>query len=369
MVAVAAIGAAAVLPPCLPADLFAQAAPRTETFAGLIDRLSEPGGYFDSDNLISNEGSYLHVLDGLRSMDVRGGAYIGVGPDQNFSYIARIRPDVAYLIDIRRDNLLLHLLFKALFAESRTRVEYLSLLFGRAPPREPGRWIGASVLQLAEWVDSTPATETSIAAAIRRAHHRIRRFGVPLSGEDLQTIDRFHRAFITDGLELRFASAGRAPRAFYPTYRELMTARDRSGQLGHFLVAETHYWFLRDLHTRDRVIPVVGDLAGPRALAAIGRDIAGRNLVISALYVSNVEFYLFGSGTFDRYAATVRGLPRDRRSVMVRSWFGRFSRQHPHAVPGFGSTQVLQTMDAFLRGLDAGYASYWDVTTFEPVPP
>lgn len=351
------------------AGLPAQAAPRAESFAGLVERLSEPGGYFDSDNLISNEASYLHVLDGLREVDVRGGAYIGVGPDQNFSYMARIRPAIAYIIDIRRDNLLLHLLFKALFAESRTRVEYLSLLFGRPAPPDAGRWTGANVLRLTEWVDSAPATEKSIAAAIGRAQRRVRRFGIPLSGEDLQTIERFHRAFITGGLELRFASAGRAPRAFYPTYRQLMTARDRSGQLGHFLVAETDYRFLRDLQARDRVIPVVGDLAGPHALAAIGRDIAARSLVISALYVSNVEFYLFGSGTFDRYAATVRALPRDRGSVMVRSWFGRFSRQHPHTVPGFGSTQVLQTMDAFLRGVDTGYGTYWDVTTFEPVPP
>ena len=95
--------------------------PADSAFARLVQRLSEPGGYFDSDNLISNETSYLHVLDGMRRLKVQGGAYIGVGPDQNFSYIARIRPTTAYIIDIRRDNLLLHLLFKALFARSTTR--------------------------------------------------------------------------------------------------------------------------------------------------------------------------------------------------------------------------------------------------------
>ena len=94
-------------------------------FAKLVQRLSEPGGYFDSDNLISNETSYLHVLDGMRRLKVQGGAYIGVGPDQNFSYIAAVRPNIAFMIDIRRDNLLEHLLFKSLFAMSRNRVEYL----------------------------------------------------------------------------------------------------------------------------------------------------------------------------------------------------------------------------------------------------
>ena len=41
-------------------------------FAALSARLSEPGGYFDSDNLISNETSYLHVLGKLRSSEYRG---------------------------------------------------------------------------------------------------------------------------------------------------------------------------------------------------------------------------------------------------------------------------------------------------------
>src|SRR5215831_3801444 len=87
-------------------------------FAALSARVSEPGGYFDSDNLISNESSYLHVLGAMRRIGVTGGAYVGVGPDQNFSYMAQARPRIAFIIDIRRDNLLQHLLFKALFEMS-----------------------------------------------------------------------------------------------------------------------------------------------------------------------------------------------------------------------------------------------------------
>ncbi|HEX6070025.1 MAG TPA: hypothetical protein VFZ18_09375, partial [Longimicrobiaceae bacterium] len=76
----------------LPAQATAQAAPvrrpaADTSFAAVVARLSEPGGYFDTDNLISNESSYLHVMEGLRRLGVRGGAYLGVGPDQNFSYI------------------------------------------------------------------------------------------------------------------------------------------------------------------------------------------------------------------------------------------------------------------------------------------
>ncbi len=108
-------------------------------FASLVAQLSEPGGYFDTDNLISNERSYLHVVPALRDPGLAGGAYIGVGPDQNFSYIAQVKPSIAFIVDLRRDNLLLHLVFKALFSMSETRVDYLSLLFGRANSAEARR--------------------------------------------------------------------------------------------------------------------------------------------------------------------------------------------------------------------------------------
>src|SRR5262249_53175413 len=74
------------------ASRVAHASKDHRAFASLSAKLSEPNGYFDSDNLISNETSYLHVMDKLREMGVRGGVYIGVGPDQSFSYIAKIRP-------------------------------------------------------------------------------------------------------------------------------------------------------------------------------------------------------------------------------------------------------------------------------------
>src|SRR5436189_1579246 len=102
---------------------FAQPGP-AGSFARQISELSEPGGSFDTDNLVSNERSYLHVIPALKSGGPMGGAYVGVGPDQNFSYIAASRPLEAFIIDVRRDNLLLQLLFKALFEISETRAAY-----------------------------------------------------------------------------------------------------------------------------------------------------------------------------------------------------------------------------------------------------
>jgi len=102
--------------------LYGIAQPTAQSFASRVERLSEDGGDFDTDNLISNERSYLDVIPALNASRVSGGAYVGVGPDQNFSYIAQVRPAIAFIVDIRRDNLLLHLLFKALFAAAQNRL-------------------------------------------------------------------------------------------------------------------------------------------------------------------------------------------------------------------------------------------------------
>src|SRR5687767_5891980 len=117
-------------------------------FGALVATLSEPGGYFDSDNLVSNELSYQHVHGAMRRLKVGGGAYIGVGPDQNYTYIARVRPQIAYMIDLRRDNLIQHLLYKSLFDLSRNRVEYLALLLARPVPRDVAGWNRASLAQI-----------------------------------------------------------------------------------------------------------------------------------------------------------------------------------------------------------------------------
>jgi hypothetical protein len=300
------------------------------SFADEIARLSEPEGFFDTDNLISNERSYLDVVPDLVARGVSGGAYVGVGPDQNFSYIARIRPAVAYIIDIRRDNLLLQLLFKALFARAPDRVTYLGLLTGRSPPALPS---SAGVDAIVRAIDEAPrAPDPDLSSTIGS-------FGVPLSPADLTTIARFHAAFIQRGLSLQFNSYGRPPQRHYPTLRDLILATDRAGRQWHYLAAETDYQFVRQLQARDLIVPVVGNVSGPHALRAIGQTVTGRGQRISAFYISNVETYLYRDGGYARFADNVRGLPRDPRSVMIRSVFG-----------GASSTTSVQSMNEMLAG-------------------
>jgi len=333
-------------------------------FAARIASLSEPAGYFDTDNLISNERSYLHVAPVLRDLARRGagGVYLGVGPDQNFSYIAHARPALAILVDVRRDNLLLHLLFKAIFAESQSRVDYLALLTGRQPPAAGTDWSRQSVDALVTFIDGAPRlTDARLAALRGRMAALIRGFGVPMSDADRATIDRFHRRFIDAGLGLQFNSTGRAPQADYPTYRDLLLEVDRQGARQNFLAAESDFQFVKGLHARDQVIPIVGNLAGQNALASVARFLVESRLKMSAFYTSNVEFYLFRDGSFPDFVTNLGRLPHDPAAVIVRSVFPAGSAGAAR-VPGYNSASLTQNVDALLAGYAKGqFRQYFEL--------
>src|SRR3954471_5878334 len=171
------------------------------TFAALVARLSEPGGYFDSDNIITNEASYLQVASQLSKVGARGGIYMGVGPDQNFSYIALVRPAVALMVDIRRDNLLEHLLFKSLFVVARNRLEYLCLLLGKPVPEDIDRWTGRPTADVLAYIGRTPTDSNAVRSARSASNARITAFGVPLDARDRATIDAYRAEFVASGLD------------------------------------------------------------------------------------------------------------------------------------------------------------------------
>jgi hypothetical protein len=328
------------------------------SFAKISQALSEPGGYFDTDNLISNERSFLHVTPALRVPALAGGVYLGVGPDQNFSYIAHARPSLAIIVDIRRDNLLLHLLFKALFQLAPTRIEYLSLLTGRAPPAAADVWTARPVRDVIAAIDrAAPLGADRLAALDQRLAATIDAFGMALTPEDHRTIVRFHRRFVDDGLSLQFNSTGRAPQFNYPTYRDLLLETDRAGTPRSFMAIEADYQFVRSLQGRDLVVPIVGDLAGPQALAAVARFLSDRKAQVSAFYVSNVEFYLFRQGSFARFVNNVARMPRRDGSVIIRSAFNGAP-----TVPGYNSASMTQSIQALVDGYAAGrFRQYWDL--------
>jgi hypothetical protein len=350
------------------APLNAQAVrkPEAGTLGATVARLSEPGGFFDTDNLISNESSYLHAVTRLQAIGTSSGAYIGVGPDQNFSYIAAIKAHVAYILDVRRDNLLQHLMFKALFERSRNRMDYLCRWLGRRPPENVEAWNTKSIEDIVGWIGARPPDEAFAATEQAGIVAAAKSTGIALSAQDVATIRRFHSAFVKDGLDLRFTSFNRGPRPYYPTLRQLILERDLDGRMASYLAREESWGFLKGLQVADRVIPVVGNLAGNHALSAIGRDVAARGEKVQAIYTSNVEQYIWRDGTFPHFAETVTRLPHDSRSAIIRSYFGGGygGQGHPLAKSGHYSVQLVQTLDDFIgRHRSGGWGSYWELVT------
>jgi hypothetical protein len=327
-------------------------------------RLSEPAGSFPSENVVSNETSYLHVLDAMRREGVRGGAYIGVGPDQNFSYIAAVRPEVAFMFDIRRDAMIEHQLFKAVFAMAPRRLEYLCLLLAKPIPPDAASWKDSSITALVAFIDRTSASVEVAKQTQLEIDAKAASFGIPLSAQDMDILRMYRAAFIRYGLDVQYSSLSGNMMGNMPGWRELLTEVDRAGHQLNYLAADSLYQFVRQMEVENRIIPVTGNAAGAIALRRLGDEIRARGLAVSALYMSNVEQYLFRDNIFSAFAENVKTLPRNAKTVMIRSLFGTGRNMgggwHPLAVAGYNSTQVLQFMDTFVSEYDAGRIRFYN---------
>lgn len=339
--------------------------------AQLSQKISEPGGYFGSDNLVSNELSYQHVIPKLHEMGVTGGVYVGVGPDQSFTYIAAIKPSKAFMIDIRRDCLLHHLLFKALFTMSRNRAEYLALMFGKPIPTHLKDWNKRSLKELIEYVDRTPSDAKLYEKYRADIKLQINKFGFNLSDRDHEAIQRIYQAFYQSGMEVRYVIRDRPmpSNRYFPSYRSILLETDLNNQQRNYLATEDSYQFLKKMQEQNLIIPVTGDLSGEHAVKAIGKYLQETGEKISAFYVSNVEFYLWRqSGSFERFVQNLKSLPINDKSVIIRSYFNYayYAYQHPLTIENHFSVQLIQTIDSVIKDMEpavGGYNSYYDLVT------
>jgi hypothetical protein len=285
--------------------------------------LSEPAGTFRSDNLVSNERGLPEVLPEVARRASAGAAYIGVGPEQNFSYIAALGPRVAFIVDIRRDNAMLHLLYKALFELSATRAEFLSRLFSRPLSKHLRAESSANDLLEAAAVGS-PSREL-FAANLAQVRAELRgRHRWPVNDVDFAAIASIYEAFFAAGPGISYSFGSFRGSRQFPTYAELMTAGDTL--TGSYLASEEAYRRVREPQLRNLVVPVVGDFSGSRALVGIGAFLRARGLTVAVFYASNVEMYLFRGEGWKTFYGNLSSLPIDTGSILVRSVFSGFSR-------------------------------------------
>jgi hypothetical protein len=329
----------------------------------LFRGLSEPDQYFFSDNYVSNETSYLQVVPELDRRARTHGAYIGVGPEQNFTYIARTDPDLAFIVDIRRGNALEHLLYKAVFDLADTRSDFLALLIGRDPDPKGAPKKDSDLGAVLAHVDRLRIDDKTFVRIHRRLMDRIvDGFGISLSAKDLETLQHTHRAFFDKGLDLRFELHEKNGRK-YPSLRDLLTKKAPDDGAGGFLASSADYERVRALERENRIIPVIGDFAGDHALAAVAKELRRRDLPVSVFYVSNVEQYLMEPDKWKAWTRNVDALPSNEQSLFVRCYLDQ-GRRHPKQMQGHRTATVTMSFDHFKwRNRKRGYGSFYQLAT------
>ena len=312
----------------------------------LLSDISEPGGYFRiTDNFTSNELEVGQVYTLLREMGVSGGVYLGVGPEQNFTYMAAIRPSMAFIVDIRRQAVVQHLMFKAIFEMAKDRADFLSLLFSTPRPAS----LGASTPIEKIW-EAFLATDRDITVKpktyARIVTHLTKTHGFSLTDEELAQLSSVFEAFSLHGPGISTrGSLGGGSGGNGATFADLTGfSYDASGRPQSFLSTEDNYRFIKSLHERNLIVPVSGDFAGPKAVRAIGAYLRSHGAQVSAFYVSNVEQYLFQDGKNGAFYDNVATLPLSSSSVFIRPYSLR---------RGGGPTQSLCAITTFLTAVRA----------------
>ncbi len=336
-----------------PAEPAADALPGkapAQPLSELIQQLSEKDRYYFSDNYVSNETSQLQVAPLLEKLPP-GGAYLGVGPEQNFSYIALVRPEVAFIIDIRRRNMLLHLLYKAIFDEATTRSHFLTLLVGRPFQKESDPGADATVAQVIAHAETVPRDRELWRGIHARLIERITDgYRIPLDVADKTALREAHQAFFDDQLDIQFELHMKT-RPRYPKLRDQLAMRAPDGRELGFLSNEKAFRFVQRMQAENRIIPLVGDFAGPKALPGVAEYLRKNSTRLSVFYVSNVEEFLFEDKVWPKWIDNVGALPADANTLFVRAWMNHHPR-HPKQLEGQRTTTLIQTFSDFRAGQD-----------------
>ncbi|HEX9565658.1 MAG TPA: hypothetical protein VF981_16885 [Gemmatimonadaceae bacterium] len=316
-------------------------------FWSLVSSISEPGGYFRiTDNFTSNEPEIGVLFSLLRERGVQGGVYLGVGPEQNFTYMASIRPAMAFIVDIRRQAVMQHLMFKAIFELALDRAEFISILF--AKPRPEGLDSTTHIQRI--WEAYAPTITDRSEANLHRARlvdHLTRTHGFQFTPDETESLKYVYDSFVAWGpsISTRGSPSGGRGGGNGSTFADLTGwATDATGEPRSFLSTEEHYNTVRQLHEANLIVPVSGDFGGPKAIRAIGDWLRTRGGVVRAFYVSNVEQYLFQDGKARAFYDNVATLPVDDESVFIR----------PNSLRRMGFNNALCSIAPFLMSVQAG---------------
>ena len=291
-----------------------------DDFWQIVSDFSERAGTFQSDNLLSNERWLQHVIPDLVTRARPNRAYVGVGPEQNFTYIVALKPTMAFIVDIRRGNFDLHLMYKALFELSADRADFVSRLFCR--PRPAGLTTKSAIDEIFAAYEKVESSDTLYSRNMRAiVNHLTKTHKFPLSSADILRLQHIFNAIYVYGPGIQYSTTQSAGRrlTLEPTYSELMAATDRAGFQHSYLATEDAFAYMKQFESDNLLVPLMGDFAGPKALRSVGRYLTDNGATVSAFYLSNVEEYLRQDGRLKQFCANAATLPTDEASAFIRS--------------------------------------------------
>jgi hypothetical protein len=320
IVTAVALGLAAQQAPSLPSAL------SDTEFRRLITDFAEPGGMFHSDNFTSNEPGFALAAAELAARRP-GGAYLGVGAEQNFSYIVAVRPEIAFIVDIRRQAVIQHLLFKALFELSDDRAEFLARLF--SVPR-PGVARDAPIEVIWKSIPRGPGSDRErYARNLVDVQAQMKTRGLELDAGDTAALEYVYKAFFTLGPAIDYGGFQEKLSTGNTDFAALSQAVDDKGVPRSFLAADASFQTVKAMQQRNLIVPVQGDFAGPKTLRAIGDYLRAHGTAVNVFYISNVEQYLFGgtptrfkdidvNGGWQNFYRNLAALPADASTALLR---------------------------------------------------
>jgi len=329
-------------------------------FWKLSTEMSEQNGYFPSENFVGNELSFQWVIPNLKKTITPGGVYLGVGPDQNFTYIAALKPKIVFIVDIREGNLLQLLMYKALMELSANRTEFAAKLFGRKTPA--GVHADASADAILAAVHNQPADRAVYDATLKSIRaHLIDTHHFPISDVQWSSLERIYATFFAygPGITYQNGNSGRGGNQ-YPTYWDMQVTDDAQGKNHAYMASDEQFQTIKRMEEANLIVPVVGNFGGAKAIRAVGTWVREHGGTVTTFYTSNVEQYLFQDNIWREYYKNVATLPLDETSTFIRSAFnmGGFGG----GSGGLRSAQLTCGIQELLAAFTAGRInSYYDV--------
>jgi hypothetical protein len=213
-------------------------------------------------------------------------------------------------------------MYKALFELASDRADFVGRLFAKKRP--DGLGPKSTALEIFNAYSEVPTSEAIYKETLKAINdHLLKKRGIPLDDDDVKGIEYVAYSFYWFGPGIHYSSSGGRGGRSMPTYFDLMVTDDGAGRQRSYLATEENFQVLKTLHTKNLLVPVVGNFGGPKALRSVSKYLREHGATVGAYYLSNVEQYLDQQGLWPAFCSNVATLPLDDQSTFIRSVRGR----------------------------------------------